>query len=166
MSKATSEALRDTERWFVRRGIPHFIADYSATTDIFTRAAPLLTFLFLAEMFGAINFQDLDVEGHQEPTTDTLSIADVEAANFDADINDLAAELMAHRHRHGNRRLCPVVPLEYVNVSATDGRTPDLDQDVVMPDFRNGDVFHPDAAFGLGFDQCFHYRALADRISE
>jgi hypothetical protein len=57
MSRATTDALRQVERWFVRRGIPHFIADYSATRDIFTRAAPLLTFVFLAEMFSALNFE-------------------------------------------------------------------------------------------------------------
>lgn len=47
---------RQTERWFVRRGVPHFIRDYSASTDIFTRAAPLLTFIFLIEVFAALNF--------------------------------------------------------------------------------------------------------------
>ena len=49
--------MRDTERWFVRRGIPHFIEDYSASQDIFTRAAPLLTFIFLIEVFAALNFE-------------------------------------------------------------------------------------------------------------
>jgi hypothetical protein len=52
-----STAIRDTERWMIKRGIPHFIEDYSATRDIFTRAAPLLTFLFLMGMFSAINFE-------------------------------------------------------------------------------------------------------------
>jgi len=55
MSEGAARA--DIERWFVRRGIPHFIEDYSATRDIFTRAAPLLSFVFLAEMFGALNFE-------------------------------------------------------------------------------------------------------------
>jgi hypothetical protein len=40
-----------TERWFVHRGLPHLIEDYSATTDVFTRAAPFLTVVFVAEMF-------------------------------------------------------------------------------------------------------------------
>ena len=39
-----------TERWFVRRGLPHFIADYSASTDIFTRATPVLLLILLAEL--------------------------------------------------------------------------------------------------------------------
>ncbi len=30
------------ERWFVRRGLPHLIDDYTATDDIFTRMAPFL----------------------------------------------------------------------------------------------------------------------------
>lgn len=41
----------DTERWFVRRGIPHFIQDYSATGDIFTRAAPVLVSILFLELF-------------------------------------------------------------------------------------------------------------------
>jgi hypothetical protein len=40
-----------TERWFVRRGVPHLIADYSATADIWTRAAPFLAFVLFAELF-------------------------------------------------------------------------------------------------------------------
>jgi len=38
------------ERWLVRRGAPHVILDYSATRDVLTRAAPLLTLVFLAEL--------------------------------------------------------------------------------------------------------------------
>ena len=41
----------DTERWFVRRGIPHFIHAYSATEDVFTRAAPFLVAVLLGETF-------------------------------------------------------------------------------------------------------------------
>jgi hypothetical protein len=44
----------DYERQFRRAGLPLFIDDYSASRDVFTRAAPLLTLVFLVEMFGAI----------------------------------------------------------------------------------------------------------------
>jgi hypothetical protein len=46
-----------TERWFIRRGVPHFIHRYNAREDIFTRAAPLLTFIFLLEILNAANFR-------------------------------------------------------------------------------------------------------------
>lgn len=46
-----------TERWFLRRGMPHFISGYSATEDIWTRAAPLLALVFLAELLGAVNLE-------------------------------------------------------------------------------------------------------------
>ena len=50
------EAQRDeVERWFVRRGLPHLIADYNAREDIFTRATPLLTVVFLAEVLLGAN---------------------------------------------------------------------------------------------------------------
>jgi len=45
---------RRTERWFVRRGLPHFIDRYSATSDIFTRAVGVLTFVFIAELLNAL----------------------------------------------------------------------------------------------------------------
>lgn len=44
--------LAATERWFVGRGLPHFIADYSASRDVLTRAVPVLTFVFLLEVVG------------------------------------------------------------------------------------------------------------------
>lgn len=46
---------RSPETWFVRRGIPHFIHQYSATEDIFTRAAWLLGLVFIVEIVGAAN---------------------------------------------------------------------------------------------------------------
>lgn len=52
-----AEVLRSTERWFLSRGIPHFIHGYSASRDILTRALPLLTLIFLAELLGALNFE-------------------------------------------------------------------------------------------------------------
>ncbi len=44
--------MRETERWFVGRGLPHFIFDYSATRDVWTRAAPVLALIALAEVVG------------------------------------------------------------------------------------------------------------------
>jgi hypothetical protein len=41
------------ERRFRRSGLPLFIEDYSATHDVFTRAAPLFVLVFLLEMLGA-----------------------------------------------------------------------------------------------------------------
>ena len=43
--------VTETERWFVGRGLPHFIEDYSASRDVFTRAVPLLALLFVVEVF-------------------------------------------------------------------------------------------------------------------
>lgn len=52
-----------TERWFVRQGLPHFIADYSVTGDVLTRALPFLTLVFVLEAFNT--FSD-DREGTAE----------------------------------------------------------------------------------------------------
>ncbi|MEY2478379.1 MAG: hypothetical protein QOG87_3694 [Actinomycetota bacterium] len=49
------EVSEETERWFVRQGVPHFIDDYSASRDVLTRAVPLLTLILLFEVAGAAN---------------------------------------------------------------------------------------------------------------
>jgi len=49
--------VQEYERQFRRAGLPAFIDDYSASRDVFTRATPLQTLVFLGEMLGAI---DLD----------------------------------------------------------------------------------------------------------
>ena len=46
------EPIAATERWFVKRGLPHFIFRYSASHDVLTRAIPVLSLLFLAEVIG------------------------------------------------------------------------------------------------------------------
>ena len=47
----TSVERTATERWFVSKGLPHAIEDYSATEDVFTRAAPFLGAIFFLEVF-------------------------------------------------------------------------------------------------------------------
>lgn len=53
--RADDAALVATERWFLHRGIPHFIEDYSAGEDVFTRALPVLGLVFVVELLGAVN---------------------------------------------------------------------------------------------------------------
>lgn len=48
-------ARRATERWFRRRGLPHLIEGYSASADVFTRAAPFLGLVALLEILNALN---------------------------------------------------------------------------------------------------------------
>ncbi|MCW2605178.1 MAG: hypothetical protein JWN61_3313, partial [Pseudonocardiales bacterium] len=47
---ATVARRERTERWFVHRGLPHFIVGYSASGDVFTRALPVLVLILLAEL--------------------------------------------------------------------------------------------------------------------
>ncbi len=53
----TDPRIAATEQWFVRRGVPHFTAGYSASEDVLTRALPALILAFLASAVAAI---DLD----------------------------------------------------------------------------------------------------------
>jgi len=43
-----------TEDWFLHRGVPHLIVDYSPSRDILTRAAPLLYAVAVAELSFAV----------------------------------------------------------------------------------------------------------------
>lgn len=47
--------LREIERWFVRRGLPHFIVDYRAVSRVWTRALPVLPLAYLAGAANGIN---------------------------------------------------------------------------------------------------------------
>ncbi len=59
-----SDALLDaTEDWFVHNGIPHFIDDFTASEDVWTRAVGFLTFIFFSELFLTFG---RDVEGWQQ----------------------------------------------------------------------------------------------------
>jgi hypothetical protein len=47
--------IKSYERRFRRAGLPLLIEDYSATEDVFNRALPFLTLVFLVSVLGAIN---------------------------------------------------------------------------------------------------------------
>jgi hypothetical protein len=51
------ERIRELERSFRRAGLPNLIEDYSAAEDVFTRALPFLTLVFLLEIFNALNLE-------------------------------------------------------------------------------------------------------------
>ena len=40
-------AILGCERWFVRRGVPHFIEHYDASEHIWTRSLPLLVVIYV-----------------------------------------------------------------------------------------------------------------------
>lgn len=57
MTQGLDPKLQDaTERWFIRRGIPHFIDRYNASEDVFTRALPILSLVFVFEGLTAADF--------------------------------------------------------------------------------------------------------------
>lgn len=61
MASRPDEAIDATESWFVARGLPHFIFRYSASRDVWTRAAPLLTLVALAEVVANAPSADFEV---------------------------------------------------------------------------------------------------------
>ena len=61
MAGRQDDAIDPTESWFVARGLPHFIFRYSASRDVWTRAAPLLTLVALAEVIGNAPSADFEI---------------------------------------------------------------------------------------------------------
>jgi hypothetical protein len=55
--QAPEARIGELERGFRRAGLPLFIEDYSATTDVYNRVVPLLGLVFIGEMLGALNFE-------------------------------------------------------------------------------------------------------------
>ena len=43
-----SSARTEMQRWFIKRGLPHFIEPYSAGPDVWSRAAPVLAIAYIA----------------------------------------------------------------------------------------------------------------------
>ena len=52
---------KNIENWFISRGVPHFITNYSARTDIWTRALPFLIVAYLAGGLNALNLAEWSV---------------------------------------------------------------------------------------------------------
>jgi hypothetical protein len=50
-------ATAEYEARFRRAGLPLFIEDYSPASDVFNRAVPILGFVFIAELLGAIDLE-------------------------------------------------------------------------------------------------------------
>jgi hypothetical protein len=78
-------------------------------------------------------------------------VADVKALDIAATFDDLTTEFMPDRKWNRNGVLCPVIPLEDMDIGAANGSASDLDQDIVVSDFRCIDILHPDAAFSIRF---------------
>lgn len=49
---------KEIETWFISRGVPHFITNYSARTDIWTRALPFLILAYLAGGLNSLNLAE------------------------------------------------------------------------------------------------------------
>ena len=78
-------------------------------------------------------------------------IADPESGNIGAHPDDFAGEFMADGHRHGDGLLRPVVPVVDMHVRAANGRLFYFNEDVVIADFRLGDIVQPQPLFSIFF---------------
>ena len=74
----------EIERWFIKRGLPHFIDGYSAGTDIWTRSLPVLGIAYLAGGFNALDLDKWSVRRNVVVAAITLAVllAGIVAANI------------------------------------------------------------------------------------
>ena len=86
-AESVEDLLRQIERWFVRRGVPHFIDHYNAREDIFTRASAVMSVWFLVAMTGFSPFESV--------ARNLLSLA--------SGVAILMALLVVSNHRAGRR---------------------------------------------------------------
>ena len=81
----TTEAVEreEIERWFIKRGLPHFIDGYSAGTDIWTRSLPVLGVAYLAGGFNALDLANWSLRRNLGAAAVTLAvlIAGIAVAN-------------------------------------------------------------------------------------
>lgn len=68
---APSDNRASVERWFVKRGVPHLIADYTAAEDIFTRMYRFLLIVMFIELF--LTFTD-ELVGLQQAALFTFGL--------------------------------------------------------------------------------------------
>ncbi len=123
----------------------------------------------LREGAGAVDADADGVRAEMAPAGEAIAAAptdDVAFAAHDfagekvvhifADFDDLADELMADDHRHGDGLLRPGVPFVDVQVGAADAGAVHLDEHVVDAAFGIGHILEPEAGFGFRFDEGFH----------
>src|ERR1035441_4182194 len=83
-------------------------------------------------------------------------VAGIEVVDVGANADYLADKLMSNHHRHRNRLLGPVVPLEDMHVGAADAGIANAHQNVIDAHGRLCTVLQPQPAFGAALDQCLH----------
>jgi hypothetical protein len=76
-------------------------------------------------------------------------VAGEEVRHIGAHLYDLADELVADGHGHGDGLLRPRVPLVDVDVGAANSGAQHADQHVVDTDLRNVDLLQPQSLFAL-----------------
>ena len=97
---------------------------------------------------------DVAFTGHQ--------LTRLEIVYIRSDFNDLSDEFVANHHRHGNRLLSPLIPIEDMKVRAANSRSQDSNEDVVDSNGGLGNVSEPQSGFSSGFDQSFHAKMVVD----
>jgi hypothetical protein len=79
-----------------------------------------------------------------------------QTAYFTPHFGDDADKLMADGHRGWDGFSGPRIPVVDVDIRSTDSTFGYLYEYIVVADFWKGYLLHPDAPFGLSFDNGFH----------
>jgi hypothetical protein len=73
----------------------------------------------------------------------TYTVSHFQRLHIPAHFDNLANKLMADYQGQFKRPPCPIVPLINMQVGAADGSFADFDQDIIIPDSRDRNLFKP-----------------------
>src|SRR5260370_36868957 len=65
-------------------------------------------------------------------------------------------KLMPNHHRSRDRSLCPIIPLENMNIGATDGRAKNSDENLKFANLWNRNLVEPKTGCALFLHERFH----------
>ena len=108
----------------------------------------------LAEMPAASQAVAAAAADHMPFAADNVAGSEID--HIRADRDDLAHELVADHHGHGNRALGPGVPVVDMHVGAADPGASHANQDVIDAVLRLGNIFQPQPGGPFTFHQRLH----------
>src|SRR5258707_14487810 len=123
----------------------------------------------LGKRYGPVNQNAASVAAEVAAANQTISAASANYVPLPGDnhpgvkIMDVAAHAlnyppkrMPNHQRTRDRSLCPIIPLENMNIGATDGRTENSDENIKFANLWNRNLVEPKTGCALFLHERFH----------
>ena len=93
--------LNDVEKWFVKRGLPHFIENYKATDNVFSRTLPLILLLIVFQMGLELSSTNVTWKDRLIGGAERLAIMAALGMRLQAEAGDDLVGRLGHRDQPG-----------------------------------------------------------------